>query len=62
MHPVIHLQNSLNPITKGGGLIQSPPTKYHFKSGYLGDQDPQNSLTFPKYVWKFHKIIDLVEL
>ena len=31
----------VNPISEGGGLIQPPPTKYCFKSGYLGARTPQ---------------------
>ena len=27
--------------SEGGGLIQPPPTKYRFKSGYLGARTPQ---------------------
>ena len=31
----------LNPISEGGGHIVPPPTKYRFKSGYLGARTPQ---------------------
>ena len=31
----------VNPISEGGGHIVPPPTKYHFKSGYLGARTPQ---------------------
>ena len=36
----------LNPISEGGGLIQPPPTKYRFKSGYLGARTPQTHWLF----------------
>ena len=32
---------SLTLLVRGGGLIQPPPTKYRFKSGYLGARTPQ---------------------
>ena len=36
----------INPISEGGGLIQPPPTKYRFKSGYLGARTPQTHWLF----------------
>ena len=38
--------NWINPISEGGGHIVPPPTKYRFKSGYLGARTPQTHWLF----------------
>ena len=48
----------INPISEGGGLIQPPPTKYFFKSGYLGARTSQTHWLFLNMYEKIYHTVN----